>query len=113
MAAISETALTGFFAMRAPENFFCISATPEAATYGAELEKGQGPERIYIVEPTGRTMTTPIRRTRYARQSVRVLSNVQQAVRDGIEALRRQGNEADNGRPDQTSPCAFLEDAGD
>ena len=30
-----------------------FSATLEAATWGAELAKGEGRERIYIVEPTG------------------------------------------------------------
>lgn len=31
----------------------CISATLEAAIWGAELARGDGRERIYIVEPTG------------------------------------------------------------
>ena len=30
-----------------------FTATLEAATWGAELAKGDGPGRIYIVEPTG------------------------------------------------------------
>lgn len=30
-----------------------FSATLEAATWGAELAKGEGPGRIFIVEPTG------------------------------------------------------------
>ncbi len=30
-----------------------LSATLEAATWGAELARGPGPERIFIVEPTG------------------------------------------------------------
>jgi len=30
-----------------------FSATMDAAIWGAELAKGDGPERIYIVEPTG------------------------------------------------------------
>ena len=30
-----------------------FSGTLDAATWGAELAKGDGPERIYIVEPTG------------------------------------------------------------
>ncbi len=30
-----------------------LSATLDAATWGAELALGQGPGRIYIVEPTG------------------------------------------------------------
>jgi rifampin ADP-ribosylating transferase len=30
-----------------------------AATWGAELAKGEGPERIYVVEPTGPFMDDP------------------------------------------------------
>lgn len=30
-----------------------LSATLDAATWGAELAQGEGPGRIYIVEPTG------------------------------------------------------------
>ena len=30
-----------------------LSRTLDAATWGAELAVGEGPERIYIVEPTG------------------------------------------------------------
>ncbi|MCU0733245.1 MAG: NAD(+)--rifampin ADP-ribosyltransferase [Hyphomonas sp.] len=30
-----------------------FSATMDAAIWGAELAKGEGPERIYVVEPTG------------------------------------------------------------
>src|SRR5262245_5436242 len=33
--------------------FVYLSATLEAATWGAELAIGNGPGRIYIVEPTG------------------------------------------------------------
>ena len=33
--------------------FVYVSATLDAAVWGAELAQGEGPERIYIVEPTG------------------------------------------------------------
>ena len=33
--------------------YIYLSATLEAATWGAELASGEGPGRIYIVEPTG------------------------------------------------------------
>ncbi|MES2129068.1 MAG: NAD(+)--rifampin ADP-ribosyltransferase [Pseudomonadota bacterium] len=36
-----------------------LSATLEAATWGAELAQGAGRERIYIVEPTGTVMDDP------------------------------------------------------
>ena len=34
-------------------NFVYLTATMDAATWGAELAKGAGPGRIYEVEPTG------------------------------------------------------------
>lgn len=38
---------------RKPGNFIYLSATLDAAVWGAELAVGAGPGRIYIVEPTG------------------------------------------------------------
>ena len=38
---------------RKPGNFVYLSATLDAAIWGAELAVGAGPGRIYIVEPTG------------------------------------------------------------
>lgn len=38
---------------RKPGNFIYLSATLDAAIWGAELAVGAGPGRIYIVEPTG------------------------------------------------------------
>lgn len=34
-------------------NYVYFTATLDAATWGAELASGQGPGRIYVVEPTG------------------------------------------------------------
>ena len=34
-------------------NFIYFTATLDAATWGAELAAGEGPGRIYIIEPTG------------------------------------------------------------
>ena len=42
---------------RSPWVYF--SETLEAATWGAELAKGEGPGRIYQVEPTGSFMDDP------------------------------------------------------
>src|SRR5688572_27140996 len=33
--------------------YIYLSATLDAAIWGAELAMGEGPERIYLVEPTG------------------------------------------------------------
>ena len=41
-----------------------FSATLDAAIWGCELAKGEGRERIYIVEPTGPSRTIPTSPTR-------------------------------------------------
>jgi rifampin ADP-ribosylating transferase len=38
---------------RTPAAFVYLTATLDAATWGAELAVGDGPGRIYVVEPTG------------------------------------------------------------
>ncbi len=39
--------------------YIYLTATLEAAIWGAELAVGEGPERIYIVEPTGQIEDDP------------------------------------------------------
>lgn len=41
------------FGQRRQANFLYLTATLDAATWGAELAVGDGPGRIYRVEPTG------------------------------------------------------------
>lgn len=41
------------FGNRKPSRYVYLSATLDAAAWGAELAEGEGPGRIYIVEPTG------------------------------------------------------------
>jgi hypothetical protein len=41
------------FGQRAGANFIYLTSTLDAATWGAELALGDGPGRIYEVEPTG------------------------------------------------------------
>jgi rifampin ADP-ribosylating transferase len=41
------------YGKRKKANFVYLTATLDAATWGAELALGEGPGRIYIVEPTG------------------------------------------------------------
>lgn len=41
------------FGKRKKAAFVYLTATLDAATWGAELALGEGPGRIYIVEPTG------------------------------------------------------------
>ncbi len=88
-----------------------FTATLDAATWGAELAAGQGRGRIYVVEPTGafeddpnltdkRFPGNPTQSFR-SREPLRVVgelvdwvghpSEQLQAMRDGLDALKRQG----------------------
>ena len=92
-------------------NYVYFTATLDAAVWGAELAAGEGRGRIYLVEPTGeleddpnvtdkRFPGNPTRSFR-SRAPVRVVGELadwvghptekQQAMRDGIEALKRRG----------------------
>lgn len=91
-----------------------LTATLDAATWGAELSVGEGPGRIYIVEPTGpieddpnltdkRFPGNPTKSYR-SRDPLRVTGEVTEwkghsaeelkAMRDGLERLRQLGIEA-------------------
>jgi rifampin ADP-ribosylating transferase len=93
-------------------NYVYFTATLDAATWGAELAAGPGRGRIYIVEPTGdleddpnvtdkRFPGNPTRSFR-SRDPLRVVSELVgwvghspetlQAMRDGLDALKRQGS---------------------
>lgn len=48
-----ERGFSSNYGTRRLANFVYLSATLEAATWGAELAVGEGRGRIYIVEPTG------------------------------------------------------------
>jgi len=95
-------------------NHVYLSATLEAATWGAELAQGEGRGRIYIVEPTGpieddpnltdkRFPGNPTRSYR-SREPLRVVGEVTdwqghspealQHMKDSVERLRQQGIEA-------------------
>lgn len=92
-------------------NYVYVTATLDAATWGAELAVGKGRGRIYIVEPTGpleddpnvsdkRFPGNPTRSFR-TRQPVRVVGELVdwlghapeklQAMRDNLERLKREG----------------------
>jgi hypothetical protein len=97
-------------------NFVYLTATLDAATWGAELSAGDGPGRIYEVAPTGpieddpnltdkRFPGNPTRSYR-TREPLRVVGEVVdwephdpevlQAMRDRLAELDRQGVEAIN-----------------
>ena len=89
-----------------------FSATLEAATWGAELAKGEGRGRIYTVEPTGPFEDDPnltdkkfpgnITASYRSRDPLRVTGEVRhwvghtpeqlQAMRDGLARLKAEGN---------------------
>ena len=92
-------------------NHVYVTATLDAATWGAELAAGEGRGRIYIVEPTGtleddpnvtdkRFPGNPTRSYR-TREPVKVVGELKdwvghppeqlQAMRDGIADLERRG----------------------
>ena len=88
-----------------------FSATLEAATWGAELAKGEGRERIYTVEPTGEfeddpnltdkkfpgnitasyRSTEPLRVTGEVEDWIGHTSEQLQAMRDGLARLKAEG----------------------
>ena len=92
-------------------NYVYFTATLDAATWGAELAAGTGRGRIYIVEPTGDFEDDPnVTNKRFpgnptqsfrSRKPLRVLDELVgwvghspeqlTAMRDGLEALKRQG----------------------
>ncbi|WP_231728612.1 NAD(+)--rifampin ADP-ribosyltransferase [Arthrobacter sp. EPSL27] len=97
-------------------NFIYLTATLDAATWGAELGAGEGPGRIYRVEPTGpfendpnltdkRFPGNPTRSYR-TREPLRVVDEVVdwqphspemlQNMRNHLEELKRLGVEAIN-----------------
>src|ERR1700761_3163092 len=47
------------FTSAAPLSWVYFTATLDAAIWGAELAVGSGPERIYVVEPTGPIVDDP------------------------------------------------------
>ena len=104
------------FGERVLANFLYLTATLDAATWGAELAVGEGPGRIYRVEATGpfeddpnltdkRFPGNPTRSHR-TREPLRVVgevldwephsSEVLQDMRDHLEELKRLGVEAVN-----------------
>jgi len=99
---------------RASAAFVYLTATLDAATWGAELAIGDGPGRIYIVEPTGPIEDDPNltdkkfpgnpTRSYRTRDPLRVTGEVTdwkghsleqlQAMKDGLARLAAQGIKA-------------------
>ena len=102
------------FGKRRKAAYVYLTATLDAATWGAELAFGEGPGRIYIVEPTGEIMDDPnLTDKKYpgnptksyrSRTPLRVVGEVTdwkghspealKTMKDGVERLRQLGVEA-------------------
>lgn len=92
-------------------NYVYVTRTLDAAVWGAELAVGDGPGRIYIVEPEGDVEDDPnVTDKKFpgnpthsfrTRQPVRIVGELTdwaghspeqlQAMRDGLAELKRQG----------------------
>ena len=113
---VLEPGYSSNFGERRNANYVYLTATLDAATWGAELAEGEGPGRIYRVEPTGpleddpnltdkRFPGNPTRSYR-TREPLRVVGEVLdweghspevlQDMRDHLEKLKRLGIEAIN-----------------
>jgi rifampin ADP-ribosylating transferase len=102
------------FGQRNPAAYVYLTATLDAAIWGAELALGEGPGRIYVVEPTGALEDDPNltdkkfpgnpTRSYRTRDPLRIIGEVigwrghpaetLQAMRDRVAGLARQGVEA-------------------
>lgn len=111
-----EPGYSSNFGERRTANFIYLTATLDAATWGAELAVGEGPGRIYQVEPTGPFEDDPNltdkmfpgnpTRSYRTRDPLRVVGEVLdwephspealQHMRDRLEELKRLGVEAIN-----------------
>jgi hypothetical protein len=103
-----ETGYTSNFGNRNTSFYVYLTGTPDAAVWGAELALGEGPGRIYVVEPTGPIMDDPnLTDTKYpgnptksyrSRNPLRITGEVSdwqghspervQAMKDGIKGLK-------------------------
>jgi rifampin ADP-ribosylating transferase len=111
-----EPGFSSNFGERKRANYIYLTATLDAATWGAELGAGEGPGRIYRVEPTGpfeddpnltdkRFPGNPTRSYR-TREPLRVVDEVVdwqphspemlQNMRNHLEELKQLGVEAIN-----------------
>ncbi len=102
-----EAGRTSNYGKRNKTTYVYLTGTLDAATWGAELALGEGPGRIYVVEPTGPIMDDPnLTDTKYpgnptksyrSREPLRVTGEVTdwqghspeaiQAMKDAIKGL--------------------------
>lgn len=112
--ALIEPGRRSNYGARTSAAFVYLTATLDAATWGAELAAGDGAGRIYIVEPTGPIEDDPNltdkkfrgnpTRSYRTRSPLRVVGEITewqghpaeqvQAMKDGVARLAAQGIEA-------------------
>jgi hypothetical protein len=116
VGGLLEPGYSSNFGKQLKANFVYLTATLDAATWGAELALGEGPGRIYRVEPTGILEDDPNltdknfagnpTRSYRTRQPLRILGEVLdwdghspealQQMRDRLEQFKQLGIEAIN-----------------
>lgn len=109
-----EPGFNSNYGKRKKASFVYLTATLDAAVWGAELALGEGPGRIYIVEPTGPIEDDPNltdkkfpgnpTKSYRTRSPLRVIGAVKdwqghpteqiKAMKDNIERLKKLGIEA-------------------
>lgn len=109
-----EVGYSSNYGKRNKAAYVYLSATLDAATWGAELALGEGPGRIYVVEPTGPIADDPnLTDKKYpgnptksyrTREPLRVTGEITdwkghspeqlKAMKDRLEELKRLGIEA-------------------
>ena len=109
-----EAGYSSNYGRRKQGSWVYLTGTLDAAVWGAELAVGDGPGRIYVVEPTGAIVDDPNltdkkfpgnpTRSYRSRAPLRVTGEIRnwqghspeqlKAMKDGLERLRQQGIEA-------------------
>jgi len=109
-----EAGFSSNYGSRKKAAFVYLTQTLDAATWGAELALGEGPGRIYVVEPTGPYEDDPNltdkkfpgnpTRSYRTKSALRVVGEIKdwqghtpeqlKAMKDHLERLREQGIEA-------------------
>jgi rifampin ADP-ribosylating transferase len=112
--ALIEPGRSSNYGARTTAVFVYLTATLDAATWGAELAIGEGPGRIYVVEPTGPIEDDPNltdkkfpgnpTRSYRTREPLRVIGELTpwkghapeqvQAMKEGLARLAAQGLKA-------------------
>ena len=109
-----EAGYNSNYGRRKQASWVYLTGTLDAAVWGAELAVGDGPGRVYLVEPTGPIIDDPNLTDKKfpgnptlsyrSREPVRVVGEIidwqghspeqLKAMKDGLERLRQQGIEA-------------------